>query len=242
MKIDCVQCGGEIEVTGTDLFVQCPFCGSSLVADLAGTVQTQIIHPTVDERNARALVVREFDNLEVTGVQVTAATLNYIPFWRIESGGRAHVSLARSVEDTELWRVQSLSGETVALAPETAGELALDPGDIDLETATADLKVHGQLNGEPDRVAMVYAPFFTIEWQYGEQSGRALVDAVGGRVHEDEPPHAAVLTLDRRFGGMMAAALALFFVETILLGPAWGALAVAATGGLLHFLARRRAG
>ena len=238
MRIDCVQCGGGVEVTASQEFVQCPFCESSLYIDLSGTFPNQVIRPVVARDDAGGLVDRSLRSQEIAGIQVQAVSLRYVPYWEVEAFGEAHWFAARSPENSELARIRAVSGQREVLKPEEADALGVEAPEIPLDAALAEMRRRNRLAGQPDRASMVYLPVYQVDYRFGKTTHRAFVDAVSGRVYEDDPPSSPALHLDRQFGVYMAVALAIFFLEGLVCGPWFGLAAVAGTGAAFYFMLR----
>jgi hypothetical protein len=190
----CSQCGGELSPDEGQIFITCPFCGSTVYLDKSRVVFHWYLAPTLDEGQAHEALNRWMASSQTvkdldTKSQVTSQTFSYFPIWyfREEDGGRdsIHLEPAAATSVTEL-RTLSLPAGDLRKYDESIQAQAVDPT-VPLATAESWLGEHTTPAGEDGsppamaETALVHIPIYTFKYVYRNQTFTAVVEAATGR-------------------------------------------------------------
>ncbi|MBP7867368.1 MAG: hypothetical protein KA419_15645 [Acidobacteria bacterium] len=78
MRLPCSQCGGNLEVSPVDRFMQCAFCGSSLVISRGKSYQPMLVTPLADGRRAMQAAA---EALETDPAALGIPEVRFVPYW-----------------------------------------------------------------------------------------------------------------------------------------------------------------
>ncbi|MGD1991671.1 MAG: hypothetical protein PVI59_00625 [Anaerolineae bacterium] len=140
----CPQCAGELHPDEAQVFVTCPYCGSTVYLDKSRVVFHWYLAPTLDDREANGALarwmagnqtVKDLDR-KVTDVR---GTFRYFPLWLFKhrrADGREEVLLqpAAATSVSEIKRIHLPAGDLRRYDPRALGDQAQSPT-VPLETA-----------------------------------------------------------------------------------------------------------
>jgi hypothetical protein len=188
-EVRCAQCGGALRPDEGQIFLVCPFCGSTVYLDKSQVVLHWSLTPTLDEPQARAALARWMAGNETVKdldrkSHLTGVEFHYFPLWLLKvkdgPGERAILAPAAATSVTALRELALPAGDLVRY--ETSIESISVPPSIPLETV---LRWQGQVGTPTDQIreaALVHLPLFTFKYDYRGHAYTAVVEAASGRV------------------------------------------------------------
>jgi len=256
----CPQCGGELSPDEGQIFITCPFCGSTVFLDKSRIVFHWYLAPTLDEGEARAALNRWMSgNTTVkdldTKSRVTSQDFSYFPVWyfREQDGSKDLIRLepAAATSVTELRRITLPAGDLRKYEDSVEAQ-AVAPT-VPLATAESWL---AQVGANPPAIAetaLVHIPLYTFKYTYKDQPFTAVVEAGTGRTLANifpakaETPYLLVGSLAALVFLCLAVVLAAGFFDssgtyrpfTLLTCLCGGTLAVAAISAVATWVASK---
>ena len=84
--INCTQCGGELHPDEGQVFLSCPFCGTTVYLDASRVVFHWYVAPTLNEEQASAALRRWMSGAQTVKdldkkAQISGCTFQYFPLW-----------------------------------------------------------------------------------------------------------------------------------------------------------------
>lgn len=184
----CTQCGGELHPEEGQLFITCPYCGSTVYLDKSRVVFHWRLAPTLDEQSATAALARWMAGNDTVKdldkkSRIVGRTFDYFPVWYFKArvNGREQVFLepAAATSITEL-RSLNLPAGDLQKYDDSLTPQSIQPT-VPLEAAL-DWLSQKQVN--PDQVlesGLVHIPTFTFKYTFNNQAFTAVVEAATGR-------------------------------------------------------------
>jgi hypothetical protein len=188
-EVRCAQCGGALRPDEGQIFLVCPFCGSTVYLDKSQVVLHWSLTPTLDEPQARAALARWMAGNETVKdldrkSQLTGVEFHYFPLWLLKvkdgPGERAILAPAAATSVTALRELALPAGDLVRYEVSIEGQSI--PPSIPLETV---LRWQAQVGTPADQIreaALVHLPLFTFKYDYRGHVYTAVVEAASGRV------------------------------------------------------------
>jgi predicted RNA-binding Zn-ribbon protein involved in translation (DUF1610 family) len=186
----CTQCGGELHPDEGQIFLTCPYCGSTVYLDKERVVFHWYLAPTLDENKAGAQLARWMTGNQTVKdldkkAMVTGRTFEYFPVWyfkRHSSTGREEIQIepAAATSVSEL-RTLKLPAGDLRRYDATIDPQAHTPS-VPLETArgwTLDRQPSSEVIAEQ---ALVHIPLYTFKYTYQGKPFTAIVEAGTGGV------------------------------------------------------------
>lgn len=244
-QIACTQCGGELHPDEGQIFLTCPFCGSTVYLDKAQVVFHWSIAPTLNREQAAAALRRWMSGSKTVKdldrkAQITAQVFQYFPLWYFKGaakdGKKEEIGLqpAAATSITELNRLNIPAGDLQRY--ESSLDSQAEVPSVPLEAARQWFQ-QARPGFAIRENALVHVPLFIFKYLYGGKSYTAVVDAASGTVlanlfpSKAETPYVAIGCLSAVVYACLALAPILFsFSES---GGEWLGLAVCIGGGLL---------
>jgi len=187
-QLFCTQCGGELHPDEGQLFVTCPFCGSTVYVDKSQVVFHWYLAPTMDETKARTFLMRWMaGNHTVKDLDKKARlvghTFEFFPMWyfkRRDAQGREEIFLepAAATSISELKRLRLPAGDLRKYDQEVDSQ-AITPT-VPLHAARQWLAQRGISADEIAETAIVHIPVYTYKYRYNGKTYTALVEAATG--------------------------------------------------------------
>jgi hypothetical protein len=242
--VNCTQCGGELHPDEGQIFLTCPFCGSTVFLDKSQVVFHWYLAATLDEAKARGALARWMAGNETVKdldqkSRVVGSSFEYFPLWYFKS---------RSLDDQEeivLTPAAAISVSEISRLRLPAGDLRRYADSIEPQARTPTVPLEAALTwlnqkSLPARLVMerslVHVPLYTFKYTYRDEPYTALVEGATGQVlanifpAKEEAPY--------RTAGVLAA-LVFLCLATF---PIFGALANGAQGFGFGILACTGAG
>lgn len=222
MKINCTQCGGEIEVGEGEFFLRCPYCSTAIYVDKKKVVFHYVLESTMSMEDAGKSLKRWMaGNETVKGLDEKSKVVHqeffYFPIWyfKVKKDGEEKVftQLAASTPIVDLKDIQIPAGDLKLFDPSKHAGQTLNEPEVTYTAAVEWLRKSG---GAPENVvetALVHVPVFHMKYEYGGQTYASIVEGSSGKVHSSIYPAKAEAPY------YLAAALAvlLFLAEGLLI-------------------------
>ncbi|HSB88524.1 MAG TPA: hypothetical protein VLD63_00715 [Anaerolineales bacterium] len=188
-EVRCAQCGGVLHPDEGQIFLVCPYCGSTVYLDTSKVVFHWALTPTLDEAEARASLARWMAGNETvknldTKSNVTAVEFHYFPLWLLKvrdgPGERMVLTPAAATSVTAMKDLPLPAGDLVRYEPALEAESI--PPTVPLEAV---LGWQTQVGTQPDQIreaSLVHVPLFTFKYDFLGRSYTAVVEAASGRV------------------------------------------------------------
>jgi hypothetical protein len=240
--VSCAQCGGELHPDEGQIFLTCPYCGSTVYLDKSQVVFHWYLAPTLDEQKARgALASWMAGNQTVKDLDKKASVMGgsfeYFPLWYFKrrSSDRQEEIILEPAAATSVSEISSLripAGDLRKYDPSLDSQA--HPPSVPLQTAVSWLRENeGIPSEEIVEQSLVHLPLYTFKYSYRGQIYTALVEAGTGGVFANIFP--AKAEMPYRVVGGLTAAVFLCLATSPLIGAAIDRGAGAALG-LLVFL------
>jgi hypothetical protein len=186
----CTQCGGELHPDEGQIFLTCPFCGSTVFLDKSQVVFHWYLAPTLDEAKARGSLARWMAGNETVKDLDKKATLvgntfEYFPMWHFkrsfenESEQFLHVPAA-ATSVTEIRRLNLPAGDLRKY--DESLESQSHPPTVPLDTAIGWLAAQNIPEKQLVEKALVHIPLYTFKYSYQGNPYTALVEGATGTV------------------------------------------------------------
>jgi len=197
LKINCTQCGGEIEVGEGELFLRCPYCSTAIYVDKRKVVFHYVLDSTLSMEDAgRSLKRWMAGNETVKGLEEASRVVQqeffYFPIWyfkvRKDGQERVFTQLAASTPIVDLKDVQIPAGDLKFFDPARyAGQTFKEPEVL----YAAALEWLAKSGVAPENVlesALVHVPVFHFKYEYKGQTYDSIVEGSSGKVHSSIYP------------------------------------------------------
>ncbi|MCS7248687.1 MAG: hypothetical protein NZ840_10655 [Anaerolineales bacterium] len=236
--VSCSQCGGDLHPDAGQIFLTCPYCGSTVFLDKSQVVFHWYVAPTLDETRARGALARWMAGNQTVKdldrkARVTEVTFSYFPMWlfkrRLPSGeDRLLLMPAAATSISELKRIHLPPGDLRRSTPEI--DRTAQPPTVPLEAALNWLSQSKIPLQEIVEKSLVHIPIYTCKYFFNDRTYTAIVEGASGEVFANiypakaEAPYLAI-------GGITA--ILYLCLATF---PAMGALQGGAAGLGIGFL------
>ena len=190
--LHCTQCGGELHPDEGQIFLTCPYCGSTVYLDKSRVVFHWYLAPTVDENAARTSLKRWMaGNQTVKDLDQKARLIEgkftYFPLWyfkRRQQDGQEQVLLepAAATSVSELKRLNLPAGDLRKY--EATLDAQAVPPSVPLQAALVWM-AEGQHTPQNEiaEQALVHIPMYTFKYDYQGKTYTAVVEAGTGGVY-----------------------------------------------------------
>ncbi|TAK13183.1 MAG: hypothetical protein EPO32_06015 [Anaerolineae bacterium] len=227
-RFQCTQCGGDLKPDQGQLFLTCPFCGSTVYLDKSKVVFHWYVAPTLDEAKARGALARWMSGNDTVKDLDKKATLDkvtfrYFPLWHFkqkDAGGKERIVLypAAATSITEVAQMQLPPGDLRKYEDRLDNDA--EPPTVPLEAAL-EWAEHSPAHKETIvESAVVHVPLYRFKYSYEGQGYAAMVDAASGKVMANIYPEKAETPY--QFVGGLAAIVFLGLATFPILGGFFG--------------------
>jgi hypothetical protein len=186
--LNCTQCGGELHPDEGQIFVTCPYCGTTVYLDKSQVVFHWYLSPTINDAEAGAALARWMSGSQTVKdldkkARVTGQTFQYFPLWYFKwsQAGKEETTLepASATSITELSRLVLPAGDLQHYDDKVAPQ-SVEPT-VPLEAAREWLL--GRHPGIELREAfLVHVPVYIFKYAFKDQVYTAVVEAATGSV------------------------------------------------------------
>jgi DNA-directed RNA polymerase subunit RPC12/RpoP len=186
----CTQCGGELHPDEGQIFLACPFCGSTVYLDKSQVVFHWYLAPTLDEDKARGSLARWMAGNETVKdldkkAKLQGSSFEYFPVWhfkrRFENGSEQFLQVpAAATSVTEIRRLKLPAGDLRRY--DESLDAHSHPPTVPLETALGWLAVQNIPKEQLVERALVHIPLYTFKYSFQGTSFTALVEGATGGV------------------------------------------------------------
>ncbi|MBI3158079.1 MAG: hypothetical protein HYZ26_00585 [Chloroflexi bacterium] len=211
-KFQCTQCGGELKPDQGQLFLTCPFCGSTVYLDKSKVVFHWYVAPTLDEAKARGALARWMSGNETVKdldkkARLGGVSFRYFPLWYFkhkDAGGRERITLqpAAATSVTEVAHLQLPPGDLRKYEDRLDNDS--EPPSVPLDAALEWARRGPAVKETPAESALVHVPLYTFKYEFSGETYTALVDAASGKVLANIYPEKAEAPY-QLVGGLAAA-------------------------------------
>jgi DNA-directed RNA polymerase subunit RPC12/RpoP len=186
----CTQCGGELHPDEGQIFVNCPYCESTVFLDKSQVVFHWYLASTLDHEKARGSLARWMaGNQTVKDLdkksQINDQDFRYFPIWFFKSRSidgqdeiRQFPAAATSV--TEMGQVKIPAGDMRKF--DDSLESQSQPPTVPLETALDWLKDRDVSKDQILELALVHVPMYFFKYTYQGDLFTAVVEGATGEV------------------------------------------------------------
>jgi predicted RNA-binding Zn-ribbon protein involved in translation (DUF1610 family) len=188
--VNCTQCGGELHPDEGQIFLTCPFCGSTVYLDKSRVVFHWYLAPTLDEQKARGALARWMAGNETVKdldqkSQVTGSSFEYFPLWyfkRRTLDDREEIVLtpAAATSVSEIRRLRLPAGDLRRF--DESLESQSHAPTVPLEAAEKWLGQQGIPGQQIVERSLVHIPLYTFKYTYRSEPYTALVEGATGAV------------------------------------------------------------
>jgi hypothetical protein len=188
--LQCTQCGGELHPDEGQIFLTCPYCGSTVYLDKAQVVFHWYLASTLNEADGRASLARWMaGNQTVKDLDkkatLTGGSFEYFPLWyfkRRQASGKEEIllELAAATSVSELRHLNLPAGDLRNYEPSLDAQ-AHTPS-VPLQAALTWLEQRQVPQTEIVERALVHIPLYTFKYNYQGKPYTAIVEAGTGGV------------------------------------------------------------
>jgi hypothetical protein len=228
-SFNCTQCGGELHPDEGQIFLTCPYCGSTVYLDKSQAVFHWFLASTLDQDKARASLARWMaGNQTVKDLDKKAtlagSTFQFFPMWyfkRRTPDGKEEILLepAAATSISELRNLRLPAGDLRKY--DSSVEADSVPPTVPLDAVLGWLEERQVPRKEIIERSLVHIPLYTFKYQYQGHDYTAVVEAGTGGVFANIFPAKAEVPY-RMIGAITALiflCLATFPVIGALMGP-----------------------
>lgn len=187
-KLTCTQCGGELHPEAGELFVTCPFCGSTVYIDKAQVVFHWYLASTIDENEAKAALARWMAGNDTVKdldkkSRLIGMNFEYFPIWyfkvKNDDQERIYIEPAAATSISELRSLRLPAGDLRKY--EASVDSAATQPTVPLEAAQAWLAQRGVDPTQAAESALVHIPIYTFKYAFQNRIYTAVVEAATGK-------------------------------------------------------------
>jgi len=186
----CTQCGGELHPDEGQVFLSCPFCGTTVYVDKSRVVFHWYVAPTLNDAEAQAALFRWMSGSQTVKdldkkARVVGQEFQFFPLWYFKQQGSQGetVSLqpAAATSVTELARLKLPAGDLRRY--ESSLDSRSQPPTVPLDAALGWLQRAKPVD-QPvmKETALVHVPVYQFKYEFRGQTYTAIVDAASGTV------------------------------------------------------------
>jgi hypothetical protein len=188
-EVHCAQCGGLLHPGEGQIFLICPYCGSSVYLDkskvvfhwsLACTVAPEAAAASLRRWMAGNQTVKDLDRK----ARVTSSTFEYFPVWycKARSGNKEQVYLepAAAISISEIKSLAIPAGDLQKYDPALDGQ-AVAPT-VPFPAMQEWLKGRGVQAEQVREAALVHLPVYLFKYEFKGQTYTAMVEGASGKV------------------------------------------------------------
>jgi hypothetical protein len=183
MKTECPACGGTCSLQPSDRYIKCDFCEATLHVELGRDLTKTVCSIQIDPVALNGLLLRALKERElVEKLEIYDVSLQYFPYWKFVSPSITRYSPAGTTLDQVIRDYAVESGE-ITYFPDGIrdGSTVIDT-DIYLESAVNSLPDPADPDWEAVKTGIIYVPFYSVSFRYGDSDCHAYVAAHSGTV------------------------------------------------------------
>jgi hypothetical protein len=173
--VNCNQCGGELHPDEGQIFLTCPFCGSTVFLDKSQVVFHWYLAATLNEEKARGALARWMAGNETVKdldqkSQVTGSSFEYFPLWyfkhrSLDDREQILLTPAAAISVSEIRRLRLPAG-ALRKYDESVDSQAHVPS-VPLEAALGWLAQQGVPGGQITERFLQHVPLYTFNTPIG---------------------------------------------------------------------------
>jgi len=185
---NCTQCGGELHPDEGQLFVTCPYCGSTVYLDKSRVVFHWFLAPTLNEQQSAASLARWMAGNDTVKdldkkSHIIGQVFQYFPVWyfKVKNGENERVYLepAAATSITELRNLNLPAGD-LRKYEDTLDAQSVEPT-VPLAAAQEWLAQKQVSIQQVAESALVHIPIYTFKYGFQNRMYTAVVEAATGR-------------------------------------------------------------
>ena len=188
--INCAQCGGLLHPDQGQIFLTCPYCGSTVYLDKSKVVFHWSLAATLEQEAAAANLRRWMAGNQTVKdldrkAQVVSTTFQYFPVWYCKArlaGGKEQVFLEPAAA-TSISEIKSLA---IPAGDLQKYDSALDANalapTVPFPAMQQWLAARGVAGDQLAEAALVHLPVYIFKYQFGGQTYTAMVEGASGKV------------------------------------------------------------
>lgn len=184
----CTQCGGELHPDEGQLFITCPYCGSTVYMDKSRVVFHWFLAPTLKDQQAAASLARWMAGNDTVKdldkkSRILGQVFQYFPVWyfKVKTGDteRVYLEPAAATSVTELRTLNLPAGDLRKYEDSLVAE-SVEPT-VPL-VAAQEWLAQKQVNTQQIvESALVHIPIYTFKYGFQNRMYTAVVEAATGR-------------------------------------------------------------
>ena len=185
---NCTQCGGELHPDEGQLFITCPYCGSTVYLDKSRVVFHWFLAPTLTDQQAAASLARWMAGNDTVKdldkkSRILGQAFQYFPVWyfKVKNGDNEQIFLepAAATSITELRNLNLPAGD-LRKYEDTLLAQSVEPS-VPMAAAQEWL-AQKQVNVQQvTESALVHIPIYTFKYGFQNKMYTAAVEAATGR-------------------------------------------------------------
>lgn len=185
---NCTQCGGELHPDEGQLFITCPYCGSTVYLDKSRVVFHWALAPTISDQQAAAELARWMAGNDTVKdldkkSRILGQTFQYFPVWyfKVRDGQTEKIYLepAAATSLTELRNLNLPAGDLRKYEDGLAAQ-AVEPT-VPM-TAAQEWLTQKQVNlQQVTESALVHIPIYLFKYGFNNKMYTAAVEAATGK-------------------------------------------------------------
>jgi len=188
--LSCTQCGGQLHPEEGQIFLTCPYCGSTVYLDKSRVVFHWYIAPTLDEAKARGALARWMAGDQTIKdldkkASLSGVSFEYFPIWFFKcrsASGLEEIVLepAAATSVSEIRTIHLPAGDLRKY--EASLESQARPPSVPLQAALEWLVQRQSPQNEIAEQSLVHIPLYTFKYGYQGKLYTAIVEAATGGV------------------------------------------------------------
>lgn len=188
--LNCTQCGGELHPDEGQIFITCPYCGSTVYLDKSQVVFHWYLEPTVDQNQARASLARWMaGNQTVKNLDQKASLVDqsfeYFPIWYFKDQAKdgkesIWIEPAAATSVSELRTLKLPAGDLRKYEPSLQSQSHMPS--VPLDAAQKWLAERQGAQPKIAEQALVHVPLYTFKYTYQGRPYTAIVEGGTGGV------------------------------------------------------------
>ncbi len=231
MRIECTQCGAQLDPHRDEIFYNCPYCHCTLYIQKGKSLQHYYVAPKVAGKDIKSILSTWLAGNELNeDLDVASSTEFYFPFWYFQFGGSDNYLTPANTSEVE--EINAIELPPVSLRPFQAEEIGevgvVQPQflhDISLEKIVA-------TTGSPREAlvssSLIHLPLWEISYTYGTDPAiyTVVIEGTSGAVYANVMPAPPLKRLRAAYLTLGYGSLALYIVIGLAAPNFWWRLAL----------------
>lgn len=241
MKINCSQCGADLDVLEDDYFIDCPYCNTSLYLKAHKSFPHYIVSTSLQGKHIRQ-IIRDFNirfNIKAE-IKKYDTELFYFPFWKVEftEPSQHFLTIQPAMGSPFMWLNSfSLPGADLKFYSEkylNKDDRVVEASKSYTELTEGLVSSKGAINKRAIKGSLIHYPFMRVNFTYEQREFSLWIDAAHRQLIAFEP-ELPPPSLKRNFSRkLFIYSIVLFLLEGIVIPGNWKIPAFALSFFLLY--------